>query len=123
MCMHIRMSNLYYAQKQKNDNIYTCIYISHRQYRDVSVAQLVVSMSGEVVKFESRLRQNIYSIYWLSLFTIIPLYTLSKISNWSPHIFYASFESFVLFDLILYVPSTIFQLNRDGSSCVEPVLG
>ena len=29
---------------------------------------------------------------------------------------------FNLFDLILYVPSTIFQLNRDGSSWVEPVL-
>ena len=29
---------------------------------------------------------------------------------------------FVLFDLILYVPSTIFHLNRDGSSWVEPVL-
>ena len=29
---------------------------------------------------------------------------------------------FVLFDLILYVPSTLFQLNRDGSSWVEPVL-
>ena len=29
---------------------------------------------------------------------------------------------FVLFDLILYVPSTIFQLNREGSSWVEPVL-
>ena len=28
----------------------------------------------------------------------------------------------ILFDLILYVPSTIFQLNRDGSSRVEPVL-
>ena len=27
-----------------------------------------------------------------------------------------------LFDLILYVPSTIFQLNRDRSSWVEPVL-
>ena len=27
-----------------------------------------------------------------------------------------------LFDLILYTPSTIFQLNRDGSSLVEPVL-
>ena len=27
-----------------------------------------------------------------------------------------------LFDLILYVPSTIFQLFRDGSSWVEPVL-
>ena len=29
---------------------------------------------------------------------------------------------FVLFDLILYVPSTIFQLNRNRSSWVEPVL-
>ena len=29
---------------------------------------------------------------------------------------------FVLFYLILYVPSTIFQLNRDGSFWVEPVL-
>ena len=27
-----------------------------------------------------------------------------------------------LFDSILYVPSTIFQLNRDGYSWVEPVL-
>ena len=27
-----------------------------------------------------------------------------------------------LFDLILYVQSTIFQLYRDGSSWVEPVL-
>ena len=27
-----------------------------------------------------------------------------------------------LFDLIIYVPSTIFQLNRDGSSWDEPVL-
>ena len=27
-----------------------------------------------------------------------------------------------LFDLILYVPSTNFQLNRDGSSWVEAVL-
>ena len=27
-----------------------------------------------------------------------------------------------LFGMILYVPSTIFQLNRDWSSWVEPVL-
>ena len=27
-----------------------------------------------------------------------------------------------LFNLILYVPSTIFELNRDGSFWVEPVL-
>ena len=33
------------------------------------------------------------------------------------------YKSFVcLFDLILYVPSTIFQLNKEGSSWVEPVL-
>ena len=32
------------------------------------------------------------------------------------------FVCFCLFDLIRYVPSTIFQLNRDGSSWVEPVL-
>ena len=31
-------------------------------------------------------------------------------------------KAMILFDLILYVPSTIFQLNRDGSSWVEPVL-
>ena len=31
-------------------------------------------------------------------------------------------KGFVLFDLILYVQSTIFPLNRDGSSLVEPVL-
>ena len=30
--------------------------------------------------------------------------------------------SVCLFDMILYVPSTIFQLNGDGSSWVEPVL-
>ena len=27
-----------------------------------------------------------------------------------------------LFDLILYVPSKLFHLNRDGSTWVEPVL-
>ena len=32
-------------------------------------------------------------------------------------------NSFIcLFHLFLYVPSTIFPLNRDGSSWVEPVL-
>ena len=29
---------------------------------------------------------------------------------------------FCLFDLILYVPSTIFYLNRNESTLVEPVL-
>ena len=34
--------------------------------------------------------------------------------------FYAQLSC--LFDLILYIPSTIFQLCRDGVSSVEPVL-
>ena len=39
---------------------------------------------------------------------------------------YASSENIAnvlfLFELILYVPSILFQLCRDGSSCGEPVL-
>ena len=34
----------------------------------------------------------------------------------------SSYFVFCLFDLILYVPSTIYQLIRDGSSWVDPVL-
>ena len=39
------------------------------------------------------------------------------------HILYhINIKLLVLFDLFLSIPSTIFQLNRDGSSWVEPVL-
>ena len=38
------------------------------------------------------------------------------------HTVLLSYKFVCLFDLILYVPSTIFQLYRDGSSWVEPVL-
>ena len=31
-------------------------------------------------------------------------------------------DIWMFFDLILYIPSTIFQLCRDGSFCVELVL-
>ena len=44
------------------------------------------------------------------------LYYSTKIAYWV-HRF-----TIDLFDLIPYVPSTIFQLNRDGSSWVELVL-
>ena len=37
------------------------------------------------------------------------------------HLLFIFVVIFVLFDLILYGPSTIFQLCRDGSSWVEPV--
>ena len=45
----------------------------------------------------------------------VPLNILSSVVSFSTVIV-------CLFDLILYVPSTIFQLNRDGSYCFEPVL-
>ena len=35
---------------------------------------------------------------------------------------YRSLRCATLFDLIIYIPPTIFQLNRDRSSWVEPVL-
>ena len=38
-------------------------------------------------------------------------------------IIYPGYRCFVcFFELNLYVPSTIFQLYRDGSSWIEPVL-
>ena len=46
-----------------------------------------------------------------------------KVNAFKPVVVSKTYASFVcLFDLILDVPSTIFQLNRDGSSWVEPVL-
>ena len=48
------------------------------------------------------------------LFTLVNL-TLCKLMD-------SSYFVFCLFDLILYVQSTIYQLIRDGSSWVEPVL-
>ena len=42
----------------------------------------------------------------------------------SKYLQHSSYKQFLfcLFDLILYVQSTVFHLNRDGSSWVEPVL-
>ena len=52
-----------------------------------------------------------YLEYWIFAWSMFDYYNF-QIANF-----------FVcLIDLILYVPSTIFQLNRDGSSWVEPVL-
>ena len=49
--------------------------------------------------------------------------TLVKMSHcWKSHVAFHIVCLFSLFDFILYVPSTIFQLNRDGSSWVEQVL-
>ena len=44
-------------------------------------------------------------------------------TTWSLFLTNLAKDFFCLFlDLILYVPSTIYQLYRDGSSWVEPVL-
>ena len=61
----------------------------------------------------------------VDMFSVFPYYGLAKKKTLIFDIkFHDSYlmKFFVLFDLILYVPSTIFQLNRDGSSWVEPVL-
>ena len=44
------------------------------------------------------------------------------ITNLEKTYHYGNLGLVYLYDLILYVPSTIFQLNRDGSSCVDSVL-
>ena len=67
-----------------------------------------------------------YERFFTNLLTKSSFSTFSNIfENNQLHILislYVFYFMFVLFDLILYVPSTIFQLNRDGSSWLEPVL-
>ena len=58
-------------------------------------------------------RQHVEKVKFVP--TKLPIYQLLTITDYQTW-------CFCLFDLILYVSSTIFQLNRDGSSWVEPVL-
>ena len=60
-------------------------------------------------------------IYLILLNIFIPSTTVTMPLT-TPILRSATKWCFCLFDLILYVPSTIFQLNRDRSSRVEPVL-
>ena len=65
-------------------------------------------------------------IQYLEYIEII-IYKYKKVyTMYFKNVIYSSMKNHVLlsclFDLILYVPSTIFQYNRDGSSWVEPVL-
>ena len=60
--------------------------------------------------------QNICLNWWVRKWA---QFYAKKLLNWP---YGRRKKLFCLFDLILYVPSTIFQLNRDGSSWVEPVL-
>ena len=58
------------------------------------------------------------STYWYNIVKRIGCIWLKRIGDvWLQRIGFVC-----LFDLILYIPSTIFQLNRNGSSWVEPVL-
>ena len=71
-------------------------------------------------------RKDIYCVVFSQClshrFYEIPRIDIASLEITCAHNIY-HFNLFVcLFDLILYVPSTIFQLNRDGSSWVEPVL-
>ena len=68
---------------------------------------------------KSRRRQMKRTITTILRTTVamVPMVTISALKT-----IYMRGGCFVLFDLILYAPSTIFQLNRDGSSWVEPAL-
>ena len=59
---------------------------------------------------------NIYKCYRKTILKVRAL------ENQQNYMHQTKAQIIVLFDLTIYVPSTIFQLNRDGSSCVEPVL-
>ena len=87
---------------------------------------LLISLYG--IKMEKNYLASFHDLCLPSLLASHPL-THSLLSNVQLKILYNSINPLLyrlfldhLFDLILYVPSTIFQLNRDGSSCVEPVL-
>ena len=57
---------------------------------------------------------------YLTFYVIFMLYHSVKKSSKAKQIW--NFNGFCLFDLIFYIPVNNFQLCRDGSSWVEPVL-
>ena len=60
---------------------------------------------------------------WMNYGLPVKTYHIAKTTPlFDTYLFSTLSVCFCLFDLILYVPSTIFQLNRDGFSGVEPVL-
>ena len=63
---------------------------------------------------------DLCTLTYLLLFQLCFLSPKSYLTSGYDIIFWH--DMICLFDLILYVPSTIFQLNRDGSSLVEPTL-
>ena len=76
-----------------------------------NIRLLEISCRGSFVEEDYQPQQSFMFYNVIS----VTLWRSSKSGDYSVLIF-------CLFDLILYVPSTIFQLNRDGSSRVEPVL-
>ena len=62
-------------------------------------------------------------VFRMSCYCKCPVALPHSAVGWSPvYVVPTYLFGFCLFGLILYVPSTIFQLYRDGSSWVEPVL-
>ena len=75
---------------------------------------------NEILQFEA---VNVIYLYKIHITWISSYFCLQRFSSiFESTVRFAERLFVCLFDLILYVPSTIFQLNRDGSSWVEPVL-
>ena len=92
----------------------------------IELVKQIVSMEFDAdisVSFE--LRTNVYCLIFvnpsLSL-VVICVYKAFKLFCCFSGLKCTNFLIVCLFELILYVPSTIFQVNMDGSSWVETVL-
>ena len=77
---------------------------------------------GKSVCYLSRqLEENMFVFIWIPFHLSFEPAGTSKVFCFMINIEDIQFAWF-LFDLILYIPSTTFQLNRDGSSWVGPAL-
>ena len=95
-------------------------------YPKFKINVMILISYFEIVMFLSLHTKNVYisKLIWFARASshVADLNTHNKLLTQSLLKQGFRYYLFVLFDLILYVPPIIIQLNRDGSSWVEPVL-
>ena len=92
-----------------------------------SILELIVNyswyMSGDCFCKYTLISTISLMLYFFTSGKLAFFLNIQKIHRSENHRWFKQVGLFVcLFDLILWVPSTIFKLNRDGSSWVETVL-
>ena len=110
--------------------------VTKEYHTDIGKASIIPKLDALMLVIFDIITGNIILRYWVRIQilvrVLIYIYTLSmcaakalaclRISTDSPGPSFLNNVMICLFDLILYVPSTILQSNRDGSYWVEPVL-